>query len=407
MPKLKKDIIDYFELVLRSVNLPERDKEFVYKRIFEKELLTDIAEECGISRERLRQIVEKGIKKINHKMMKSLDVGNPELDERFRSYFNKFESELPVSPEIFYKAIYSDFEDVLKNRYLIVLLEKLAIRAGIVTDKCDNLDAIITNIKQNLKSHRAEVYKKERQETKQIQKMDDILNKVRYYGTTTKLDLRKYGLSGIVRKRGEGESKIMYKGAEIRKGFYYSKKMNKEIYYDSGIELLFYELLEKSDRVKYYFDQPFKINYTYNGRERDYYPDTLVVLKNKKMFVVEIKPITEMGLFKNRLKWREMKSFCNETGIGYIITDLKKSLIEIKKEPIDARFENDMLILLKKTDVDYVKYQYLASKYKIKYSALTTLIYKHDLIFEERPFLLRKIEIQDNKNSNIEEGEEV
>lgn len=82
--------------------------------------------------------------------------------------------------------------------------------------------------------------------------------------------------------------KITNKGNRKNTGFFPSVKNRRPIAYESLIELDYLYFLEYDKNVLSYCEQPFKINYSLNGKPRKYTPDFLVQRVNKTT-VVEIK----------------------------------------------------------------------------------------------------------------------
>lgn len=141
----------------------------------------------------------------------------------------------------------------------------------------------------------------------------------------------------IKEKRSKSVSKTMlnnggglYKRSRFLQGWFYSKKMKKDIYYQSSYELAFYRILERSDNVLY-FDRPkFAIPYFINGIKHLYHPDVITIEKDFDSFrVYEIKPENENELELNQLKWKAAEDFGFENNL-FLFTILNES--SFKKE---------------------------------------------------------------------------
>lgn len=83
--------------------------------------------------------------------------------------------------------------------------------------------------------------------------------------------------------------KITNRGSKKNTGFFPSKKNERNVAFESLIELDFIYLLEFDEKVISYFEQPFKLKYFYKNRTRTYTPDFLVN-RTDKTLVIEIKP---------------------------------------------------------------------------------------------------------------------
>lgn len=74
-------------------------------------------------------------------------------------------------------------------------------------------------------------------------------------------------------------------------GKHYSEKNKKEFTYRSSYELKFFFMLDLDSKVKSYEVETLKIPYRdYNGTNRNYVPDVIVLYKTGRIEVCEVKP---------------------------------------------------------------------------------------------------------------------
>ncbi|MBT4836233.1 MAG: hypothetical protein HON94_02685, partial [Methylococcales bacterium] len=121
----------------------------------------------------------------------------------------------------------------------------------------------------------------------------------------------------------------VYKEGNGSSGSFLSEKMNRTVEYESHLEWDIYNIIEQSDEVKFYQEQPFEIPYFLKNKEYAYYPDVLIILNDGRGIVVEIKPLSDMVLFINIKKYNSMIKFCTEKGFGYLMTDKKNCYTDI------------------------------------------------------------------------------
>lgn len=98
-------------------------------------------------------------------------------------------------------------------------------------------------------------------------------------------------------------------------GYFHSKKMNKDFYFRSLLELKFLTILEKSEDTISYQIEPFQIRLPHGAH---YTPDVLV----NGNLVIELKPkefykYTDMNRFC--LEISGLNKYCNEHNMGYIV----------------------------------------------------------------------------------------
>ncbi|WBQ04449.1 TnsA endonuclease N-terminal domain-containing protein [Kribbella sp. CA-293567] len=114
-----------------------------------------------------------------------------------------------------------------------------------------------------------------------------------------------------------------------------SAKMAREIAAESSIELRFYQLCETATEVTWYCEQPAAIEYYFDGRWRQYFPDAMVAFKDGTRLLVEIKNLMESSLTMNQAKWAAARSWCTERGIGFLVTDGSRTLRSVEEHQPD------------------------------------------------------------------------
>lgn len=105
-------------------------------------------------------------------------------------------------------------------------------------------------------------------------------------------------------------------------GKYPSLKLNRMVAYESILELDVIHLLEFSQAVTSYEEQPFKILYEdENGKKRHYTPD-FYVQSGKSQVVIEVKPQRFVAKPDNQRKFLVASKWCTEKGVGFqVVTD--------------------------------------------------------------------------------------
>ncbi len=112
------------------------------------------------------------------------------------------------------------------------------------------------------------------------------------------------------------------------KGYFYSFKNNKEIFYGSSYELQSYKILEDSTFVKSYDRCKFFIPYVFEGNNKRYIPDIVVEYITGIKEIIEIKPSNLLMYKKNPFKFEALKNYCEERKLKYSIwTELELEII--------------------------------------------------------------------------------
>ncbi|PRX23161.1 TnsA endonuclease-like protein [Orenia metallireducens] len=170
--------------------------------------------------------------------------------------------------------------------------------------------------------------------------------------------------------------------------------MDREINYDSNLERKFFLMLESNSQVKYYFPQPFQIDYdvkfNYNGLSHNnrwnYYPDILVVLQDNSQILIEIKNYFDLTSLRSRIKLELLKTISKNNGYGYLIsTNGKYSLDEAISYPIDQHFEKEIIkIITKRGNLPYEDYLKIKNRYILENYWILPLAYRNNIYMEDK-----------------------
>ncbi len=173
-------------------------------------------------------------------------------------------------------------------------------------------------------------------------------------------------------------------------GDYKSHKCNRLVQYESGLELNFILLLEKASRVKYYIEQPLKINYTRNGANYSYTPDFAVFLENNEIFIVEIKDYTGMVDCRTQRRIEALIDYCKEKGFGLLLTDGKYTITKLLTKQYNTEFEAELNDRLSngKTML-YNEFKEMQDRYNVKWIELLQVVVKNNWSLHPFPFGLR------------------
>ncbi|MCL4338638.1 hypothetical protein M1271_03040 [Patescibacteria group bacterium] len=175
-------------------------------------------------------------------------------------------------------------------------------------------------------------------------------------------------------------------------GSFYSHKLKREVQFESGREREMFIYMEKHDDVVWYKEQPLKLSYRLQGKDRYVYPDCLFELSSGKRVVVDIRPVFKMALSENVFKWSLMQKYCRRKGYGLLITDGKKSISHFLRHEVNKEFAQAVLDKLRKIrprSLWWQEYKSLLRKHKAIIEDDVGLILQCRLVWTLNPFSLR------------------
>lgn len=189
--------------------------------------------------------------------------------------------------------------------------------------------------------------------------------------------------------------RIVSEHPRYKSGTFYSEKCQREIQYESGIELEFIKLLEQSKNVVFYWEQPVQIKYRRGRKNAIYTPDFGIYLKSKELVLVEIKGLANMCEHKVQMRIEALIKFCACKGFGLLLTDGKHTLSRIKKIPCNRKLERDILNTLDDHIIRKRECTELLDKHNATRNDLLKIIFKNQLRYKEFPFKLQKVNNND------------
>lgn len=373
--KIKFEIVKNFydeiiDELLKNVSKNEREYDAFILR-YQGNTLQEIGDKYEISRERVRQIINKTIKKMTNRYKKSNELNSI----LFREFTNR---------------IIGDEEEVKVDRMAILIAEAYEDKTGIYNTiiKVIFSDNEFINLRKAVRKFydlKTEKIKLDLEEQKINLRFEDrILNKVvwpKQLRIISENDLYSGTPKRKVNSDGEGIS-----------GKFYSHKNNFEIEYESNLEYNILTILEKSNSVEYYQVQPLIISYG-ERNEKKYYPDIICKLTDGRVFLIEAKPTFNMFEYRNLIKYDALKSYCTRNGLGYVMLDMNKSIEEllekVNKLNSNIEFESEILGRLEhEKRIKWNQYYDISYKYNIDNLDMYKVIINNNLYYRQSPFII-------------------
>lgn len=274
--------------------------------------LAEIGEEWGVSRERVRQIQERGFKRLAARaryegtygsaLKKLLEPASTSTDELALWLFNTVR-----------------FDFVIPLR----LAAKFILRtAGFTVQKVIEVAALLPAIER---SHKAQLRKQNRNRAV-MERTESVI--------TGWLNDSEWP-EAIAPPTEQLSNQRLVNDSDIA-GDFYSEKLDRMVQYESGLELEILTLLERSEQITYYQEQPAVIPYTFGGRNRYYYPDLFIATVDGRGLLIEIKPTDRMALSINRVKSNAGRAWAHARGWGWLVMSLRHTLRQVEDYQIPA-----------------------------------------------------------------------
>lgn len=310
---------DVLMLVSAAVaNIPkERDRYALEMRLGvddQPHTLAEIGEEMGVSRERVRQIQERGFRRL---------AARARYEGTYGSALKKLIEPASASSDELALWLFNTvrFDFVIPLR----LAAKFILRtAGFTVQKVNEVVALLPAIER---SYKAQLRKQNRNRAV-MERTESVITGWLNDSEWPETIAPPPSIGQLSNQRLVNDSDIA--------GDFYSEKLDRMVQYESGLELEVLTLLERSELITYYQEQPAVIPYTFRGRNRLYYPDLFVATADGRGLLIEIKPTDRMALSINRVKSNAGRAWAHARGWGWLVMSLRHTFRQVEDYQIPA-----------------------------------------------------------------------
>jgi hypothetical protein len=373
-----ENFAEYFILAQEDALTPRQSRIIDLRYGFangEHYTLQQIGQEFGLSKERIRQILQQSLRKIRSK-------GKRQISRR--------ETDSPCARLLLYlESVLRPEEPGNLDRIFVFSKDEL----GYLPQQTKALPLIVYLLygqRESSKQDFAKLNKSYQEEVvsiKRATKLVSELNNLLLYIIWPREVIKKIDWSELCRER-----EVSPKGVGVS-GSFFSEKMFRDVQYESHLELQFLLKLEQAKDIIFYQEQPFIIPYQFEGLPRNYYPDVFFAFEDGRGVVVEIKPRYQMALYKNLIKWSALYTFCIQNGWGLLATDGKRSFQQFQHDEIPEEYQTAMLSALANSadgTLCWKEYRNIRDQHHATWNDLLALILKNRLIWTLQPFVLKR-----------------
>ncbi len=330
----------------------------------ESQTLEQVGSRIGVTRERIRQIVEKCIRRIRAKA--GAQARRRQIDGACVVLMSSLQTWLGTSEEAYLERL---VELTLPLPYSLSYVVWRLLRP-----KSD------MKLLRRLERRRSAALHTEGRRRPTGEAAARLLAMTAWPGTTRKLSSIPY----TRRQREVSSEGLGHTGSFI------SDKLAREVVFESNIEARFLRALETSSLVASYQEQPFSIPYEYHGQDRLYFPDVFVLLSDGRGLVVEIKPYLQFGLLANLSKWSALKAFCRDQGYGLLITDGRIAMQVVQRHSVPPAYREAVQYALAAGPVSWLRYRELRDEHHPSNLDFAALVLQDELEWTLIPYRLKR-----------------
>lgn len=174
-----------------------------------------------------------------------------------------------------------------------------------------------------------------------------------------------------------------------KSGLFYSEKCQREIQYESGMELGFIRQLEQLENVKFYYEQPVQIQYRRGKKKQTYTPDFGIYLQSREFVLAEIKDVPSMLDDRVQTRTEALLDFCAGKGFGFLLTDGMNTIDYLLKIKNNRKLEKEILSAVEETTLRKKQCNEIMKRCNATQNQLLKIILRHNLKFKSFPFKLQ------------------
>lgn len=180
--------------------------------------------------------------------------------------------------------------------------------------------------------------------------------------------------------------------ARIGERRFFSEKLKRYVRYKTLLEMSFFQALEASEEVVFYQERPFKMVEEVKGKPLTCVPDAFFLLRDGRGVLVEVMSWDLMALHAHWDKFNALRLFCFKQGWGLLITDGRKSLQQIKQHPIAHPFQTALLEALANAEngsLSWNEYKAVRDTYHGTHKDFIAIVLTQRLIWSLDPFTIQ------------------
>lgn len=321
----------------------DRQRDIVFRRFgitsYQPQSLEDIGTAHGVTRERIRQILKRVLYRPKYS----------NLHSRILPLIASIPSD--ELAEYLYYGVY----DIYGNNLLDYILENLS--------DGTTLDVSIKNIKERILLDG----KRRRREKLELQRSTSFMHMLSRPPFLNRQDTE---------AEFDTFTEERHVNPGTNAGIFVSHKSLAPLEYESDIELRVLTRLEKNLFVKKIKTQSFKVLYNYS-LSGYYFPDIQILTTDNEVYIIEVKPLTDMVISENIDKYEALKSHCTDLGYGYAMIDKGNNSFEsLISHSVDIGTSNRIMNIAKSRGIfDYRDFKYLKEDCGITWKDLLKVVY--------------------------------
>lgn len=338
--------------------------------------LQQIGDAYSISRERVRQLLDKSVLRLAGRVLKSEQ--DNDFHRIFAQRYDPAEDREALLRRLTLEACAAD-TGALTKLFVVLKLRVAGHRADAVNQNANDVRDRTLRVKARLVELEARAHSADRYATAHLQRWLDCVQWPA--DTTASADpIPMRPLRSIdIREDGRGAT--------------FFDKLDREAMWDSQFEERLLRTLNNSKLVTAFQEQPVRIPYRHNGTTRPYYPDVVAQLHDGRAVLIEAKPVYELAYAVNQDKFAAARDYAHSRGWGWLVwtANVRFSIPELTSRRVDPALRQRLTAAVTSGGIDWPALQRFNNE-GLEFLDLLTLTISNSWRWERHPFRLTTAE---------------
>ncbi|WP_406279671.1 hypothetical protein OH799_12470 [Nocardia sp. NBC_00881] len=178
-------------------------------------------------------------------------------------------------------------------------------------------------------------------------------------------------------------------GDDDGRGRFYLDKVGRDVPFDSGLEARLLWILNASDLVETFQEQPAAVGYDLDGAERVLYPSIVARLTDGRVVLIDVEPLGHVAFHVNRVKASAGRAYAHANGWGWLVwTGSRIGIPDLLARPVATATESTLHELVTRGPVQWTALREVRRATGLELLDFLTLVLRNDWRWDRAPFLL-------------------
>ncbi|WP_069160008.1 sigma factor-like helix-turn-helix DNA-binding protein [Nocardia altamirensis] len=173
------------------------------------------------------------------------------------------------------------------------------------------------------------------------------------------------------------------------RGHFYLDKVGRDVPFDSGLEARLLWILNASDLVDSFQEQPAAVSYELDGADHVSYPSIVARLTDGRVVLIDVEPLGHVAFHVNRVRAAAGRAYAHGRGWGWLVwTGSLIGVPDLLARKVDARSTARLTELLDQGPAPWAAVRQVRDETGLELLDFVTLVLRNDWRWDRAPFRL-------------------